>query len=113
MPVGAVPNSAPTPPPYAPKGTSMTSPRNTLYALLMVDGIHGRGHSPDRSERASELLDAYRDEIRREAAAEQRSALLREGYDLSCRCDGCTACLVRYAIAAIDAESDYYEDVAE
>lgn len=61
-------------------------------------------------EQAAELLDAYRDENRREAAAEQRAALLSEGYDLSCRCDGCTACLVRYAICAIDPGSDYYED---
>ncbi|MFJ8437649.1 hypothetical protein [Kitasatospora griseola] len=44
------------------------------------------------------------------APAEQRGALLAEGYDLSCRCDGCTACLVRHAICAIDPSTDYYED---
>lgn len=56
------------------------------------------------------LLDDYRLECRREAAREQRAALLREGYSMDCRCDGCTPCLVRYAIIAIDPDGDYYED---
>lgn len=53
-------------------------------------------------EQAAELLNAYRDENRREAAAEQRAALLGEGYDLACPCNGCTACLVRDAINVIN-----------
>ncbi len=44
--------------------------RENLYAALMTDGIHGRGHTPDRSEQASALLDAHHDEIRRDALME-------------------------------------------
>lgn len=78
--------------------------RGTIRLAMM------RQDCPVAPDAADELLDIYRGENRREAAAEQRAALLAEGYDLSCRCDGCTACLVRHAICAIDPDTDYYED---
>lgn len=81
--------------------------RHTIQLAMM------RHDCPVAPDAASALLDSYRDAVRREAAAEQRAALLAEGYDLACRCDGCTACLVRYAISAIDPDTDYYEDVQE
>jgi hypothetical protein len=61
-------------------------------------------------DRARAALETARDDAFREAAATQRGALLEDGYDLACRCDGCTACLVRHAICAIDPDTDYYED---
>jgi len=89
----------------APAAQPDRSIRSTIRMAMI------RQDCPVAPDAADDLLNIYRGEVRREAAAEQRSALLSEGYDLSCRCDGCTACLVRYAITAIDPASDYYEDV--
>jgi hypothetical protein len=85
--------------------------RDALYYALMTGGIPGTGHTPDRSTRATQLMEAFRNQTRSEAATEQRTTLLSDGYDLSCRCDTCTPCLIRYAITAIDPDTDYYEDV--
>lgn len=87
----------------APEQQADSGVRGTIRLAMIRNGQC----APDA---ATNLLDIYRDEVRNAAAAEQRAALLDEGYDLSCRCDSCTACLVRYAISAIDPGTDYYED---
>lgn len=38
----------------------------------------------------------------REAAEKQRAHLRHQGYDLTCVCEGCTACLAREYIDLID-----------
>lgn len=46
----------------------MTTAREPLYTALMVGGVTGRGHSPDRSEKASALIEAFRGQVLAEAA---------------------------------------------
>lgn len=37
--------------------------RKALYTALMTGSPAGRGHSPDRSEQATALIEAFRDEV--------------------------------------------------
>lgn len=43
--------------------TDTTNARRALYLALMTDGVTGRGHSPGRSEQATALIEAFRDEV--------------------------------------------------
>jgi hypothetical protein len=70
--------------------TDGMSARERLYAALM----RGGSHSPDRSERASQLLDAHAHEL-----AEEIRADLKAGGDWTC----CAAAR-RYAADLIDPE---------
>ncbi|NUP24126.1 MAG: hypothetical protein HOZ81_50340 [Streptomyces sp.] len=47
--------------------------RDALYTVLMLGGVTGRGHTPDRSEKASALIDAHRAEVLAAAAADFRT----------------------------------------
>lgn len=58
--------------------TDTTTARRALYLALMTDGVTGRGHSPDRSEQATALIEAFRDEDR----ARHRKEVLTEGHVL-------------------------------
>lgn len=66
-----------------------TTARRALYLALMTDGITGRGHSPDRSEQATALIEAFRDEVlakfaqndARELLARHRDQILTEAIE--------------------------------
>ncbi|TXS35081.1 hypothetical protein [Streptomyces sp. t39] len=56
------------------------------------------------AEELSGMLDAYEAAHAHELAEKQREHLRRQGYELDCICDGCSACLATEYIDLIDPE---------
>lgn len=58
------------------------SARNALYQALMANGIPGTGHTPDRSTKASALIDATLTEAANRLRAEHRAQAFAEAASI-------------------------------